>query len=427
MLNKTEINKIKNTQGQDKPIAPTNIIQRKWKTIIVLILVTLISVYALLNNSNASYSISRDSVQIATVERGTLERDINAVGKIVAANAPIIYGSALGTITLLVKPGDKIIKNQSVAQINSPELLNKLQLEQASLQSLQFESERQKLNIRRSQLTQKQQLDMALVALNAAKREFHRSQIAIKKNLISQLDYEKSQDDLTRAKLEYKHQQNQAELNQDSLNFDAKTQQAKVKRQQWLVTELQRQVDNLQLHAPIAGIVGNWLTTQKSRVSLSQPLMTIVDLSAFEAELLVAESYADEIGLGMSVELQIAGEQLLGKISSISPEVTDRQVRTRVRFDKNSTMSFRQNQRLNARIILASKANILKIQNGDFVQTGAGKIAYLVQNNVAKKISITLGVNSLSQIEVLSGVEAGNKLIISSLDAFNNAEQVLLR
>lgn len=75
------------------------------------------------------------------------------------------------------------------------------------------------------------------------------------------------------------------------------------------------------MHAPLAGIVGNWLTTQKSVVSLSQPLMTIVDLSAFEAELLVAESYADEIGLGMPVELHVAGEQLSGRISSISPEV----------------------------------------------------------------------------------------------------------
>ena len=327
----------------------------------------------------------------------------------------------------MVKPGDSIENHQLVARINSPELLNKLQLEQASLQSLQFESERQKLKIRRSQLNQKQQLDMALVSLKAAKREFHRSQISIQKNLISQLDFEKSQDDLTRATLEYKHQQKQAELNQDSLNFDTKTQQAKIKRQQWLVAELQRQVDNLQLRAPITGIVGNWLTTQKSRVSLSQPLMTIVDLTAFEAELLVAESYSDEIGLDMAVELQIAGEQLSGKIASISPEVTNRQVRTRVRFDKTNKMSFRQNQRLNARIILARKANVLKIQNGDFVQTGAGKVAYLVQNNIANKIAINLGSKSLSQVEIISGAKVGDKLVISSLEPFDQANKIMLR
>jgi len=242
MLNETECKNIKNTQGQDITLMPSRMAQQKWGIITALVLALTTGTYALLNNGNASisHSISRNSVQIATVELGILERDINAVGKIVAANAPIIYSSARGNITLLVKPGDIIKKNQLVAQVNSPELLNKLQLEQSSLQSLHFESERQKLKIRRSQLTQQQELDMALVSLNSAKRGFNRSQISIKKNLISQLDFEKSQDELTRAQLSYQHQQKQSELNQDSLNFDAKTQQAKVKRQQWLVADLQR-------------------------------------------------------------------------------------------------------------------------------------------------------------------------------------------
>ena len=323
---------IKDTRQQDIVIAQKTKISRKSVMTIIGISVVSLIVYLTNGPTGAERSIDRASVQIAKVERGTLERDINAMGKIVAANAPIIYSTAIGRITLLVNPGDKIAKDQKIAEINSPELLNKLNQEQASLQSFEFSGERLKLQSRRSQLQQEQQLNIAKVALNAAKREYRRSKIAIKDNLISQIDFEKSEDDLARALLEFEHEDKQGKLNQDSLSFDAKTQQAIIDRQQFVVTEIQRQVDNLILYSPVAGIVGNWLTTQKSAVNVSQELMTIVDLTAFEAELSIAESYAEEIGLGMKVEIQVAGHLIHGELSAISPEVINRQVSTRVRF-----------------------------------------------------------------------------------------------
>ncbi len=418
---------IKDTRQQDIVIAPkANIFHKSVMTVIGICIVGLI-VFLMFDVTSAERSIDLASVQIAQVERGTLERDINAMGKIVAANAPIIYSTAIGRVTLLVNPGDKIGKDQKIAIINSPELLNKLHQEQASLQSFEFSGERLKLQSRRSQLQQEQQLNIAKVALNAAKREFRRSKIAIKDNLISQIDFEKSEDDLARALLEFEHEDKQAKLNQDSLIFDAKTQQAVIDRQQFVVTEIQRQVDNLILYSPVAGIVGNWLTSQKSAVNVSQTLMTIVDLTAFEAELLIAESYAEEIGLGMKVEIQVAGQLLHGELSAISPEVINRQVSTRVRFKNADEINLRQNQRLSARIILEKKANVLMIRRGAFLQTGAGKVAYLVNENLAIKQTIEIGSTSISHIELQAGVKVGDRMIISSLDAFEDAEQVILR
>jgi len=420
---------IKDTRQQDVVIKASGKYSSKIKVMITIVFTISLVSYFILQISNADRSIERTSVQIAKVERGTLERDINAVGKIVAANAPIIYSTAVGRVTLFVKPGDKISSGQALAGINSPELINQLSQEQSSLQSFEFEGERQKLQTRRSQLQQEQELNVAKVALSAAKREFRRSQIAIKDNLISKIDYEKSQDDLTRAQLDYEHEDKQAKLNNDSLKFEAKTQQAVIERQKLVVAEIQRQVDGLTLYSPLSGIVGNWLATQKSAVTNSQPLMTIVDLTAFEAELLVPESYADDLGLGMIVEIQVAGQALQGELSAISPEVINRQVTTRVRFKSDSEISLRQNQRLSARIILETKPNVLMVRRGAFLQSGkngAGKLAYLVSQDLAVKQSISLGASSLSHVELTAGVKVGDHLIISSLDVFQNAEQVLL-
>ncbi|MCJ8319860.1 MAG: efflux RND transporter periplasmic adaptor subunit [Colwellia sp.] len=421
---------IKDTRQQDTVLTSKSKFSVKSQWASVVIISSVLLVYLYLTQSSADLSIEKSTVQLGTVERGNLERDINAIGKIVAANAPVIYSPAVGRVTLLVNPGDTITDKQALAKINSPELVNLLSQEQVSLQSLEFESDRQILQTRRELLLQEQQLNVAAVSLNAAKREFRRSEIAIQDNLISQIDYEKSQDDLTRAVLDFEHEQKQALLNKDSLNFETKTQGAVIERQKLVVNEIQRQVNNLTLYSPVAGIVGNWLTTQQSAVALSQPLMTIVDLTAFEAELSVPESYADEIGIGMPALLQVSGQLMHGTLSAISPEVINRQVTTRVRFDNQQLTNLRQNQRLTARIILETKTDVLMVRRGAFLdsgRSGEGKIIYLVNQDMATKQTVSFGTSSLSHIELTAGVEVGDQLIISSVDRFKNAEQIALR
>lgn len=420
---------IKDTRQQDVVLRSKSKLSVKLKLASVVIISCALLGTFYFAQSSAELSIDRESVQLGTVERGDLERDINAIGKIVAANAPVIYSPAVGRITLLVNPGDSIKNQQAIASINSPELVNLLSQEQSALQSLEFEAERKILQTRRKLLQQEQQLNVAQVALSAAKREFRRSEIAIKDNLISKIDYEKSQDDLTRAVLDFEHEQKQALLNQDSLSFETKTQGAVIERQKLVVNETQRRVNSLTLYSPVAGIVGNWLTTQQSAVTLSQPLMTIVDLTAFEAELSVPESYADEIGIGMIAQLQVSGQLMRGTLSAISPEVINRQVTTRVRFDNQQLANLRQNQRLSARIILETKADVLMVRRGAFLdsgRTGEGKVIYLVNQDMAMKQTVSLGTSSLSHIELTAGVEVGDQLIISSVDAFKNAEQIAL-
>ena len=85
---------------------------------------------------SAGASVSSATLRIAEVKRGTLTRDISAQGKIVAAQSPTLYTTAAGTITLLTHAGDKVEKDQVLAEVDSPELKNKLEQEEATLSSL---------------------------------------------------------------------------------------------------------------------------------------------------------------------------------------------------------------------------------------------------------------------------------------------------
>ncbi|MCZ4339060.1 efflux RND transporter periplasmic adaptor subunit [Shewanella colwelliana] len=419
---------IKDTSGQDQHIAPSLARRLKWPvTLGCTILLLSGLVWASVSGSSVSQSIDRSELRFATLVRGTLVRDVATTGKIVAANAPILYSPEKGTVTLIANPGDRVEKGQVVATIESHSLTNSLKQQESLLDSMRSSLARAKLDARRSQLKANQTLDMAKVDLEAADRESRRGDQLIETSLISKIDYEKGKDELHKAKLLFAHAQQEVALMKDTLTFELKNKAAEVNRQGLVVAELQRQVTALNITAPVGGIIGNWLTEQKARIAQSQPILTVVDLSAFEAELAVPETYADELGLGMDVELNFGGVMVMGQLSSISPEVRNREVATRVRFAQDSALHLRQNQRLSARVLLENRPDVLMVKRGAFINSGGGRLVYRLQDDIAQRTAIALGARSMSHIEVLEGGEAGDEWVISSIELFKNAEQVLVR
>ncbi|MFU2509192.1 efflux RND transporter periplasmic adaptor subunit [Pseudoalteromonas sp. ASV78] len=416
---------IKDTSGQDVSVKQKRSYKKPLIALALSLAVLALCAQAFMGSNQGSISVDRASLHIATVNMSRLVRDVAASGKIVAANAPKVYSPERGYVDLQVKAGDKVNKDDIIALVDSPELTNELKQHQSVLARLDGELQRKHLEARRQKLSLTKTLDLAQVELNAADRENRRAKLSIEKNLISQIDLEKAVDDLARAKLSYKHAQQEVELAKDTLAFELKAAERDLARQQLIVDELNRQVSNLTIKASVNGIVGNLLVQQKAAVTQSQPLMTLVDLSNFEAQLQVPESYANELGLGMEVELTLGAKQVTGVLSAISPEVNNREVTTRVRFDEE-LKGIRQNQRLTARILLENRDDVLQIKRGAFMQQGGTQV-YKVIGDTAQLVNITTGASSINAIELIQGVSPGDQLIISSYDNFKQAPTLLLR
>ena len=416
---------IKDTSGQDTVLVPSTTKRLKLPLLIggCALLVSAL-VWASLGTDSVSKSLSRSDITTAKLFVGTLTRDVATTGKIVAANAPILYSTEEGTVTLLSNPGDSVNKGDVVAKLDSPRLSNQLEQAKSILAGMQSALERAKLDARRGQLQVNQTLDMAAVDLEAANRERRRGELLIKNKLISEIDYEKGKDELHKAKLKFTHAEQEVALTKDTLTFEVKNKALEVERQTLAVHELERQVEALNIKAPVGGIIGNWITEQKTRLSANQPILTVVDLSAYEAELAVPESYADDLGLGMEVELSFGSVKLMGKLSSISPEVRNREVTARVQFVQDNSLKLRQNQRISARVLLEHRPDVLMVKRGAFMTSGGGDVVYQIEGDLASRRAIKLGSTSLSQVEVLDGGKAGDEWVISSVEPFNHAEQV---
>lgn len=428
--------KIADTSGQDTLVAKKNNKKAIYISLIAAVIIAILYVIlapSVSNWSDSDISVSVDRIRVASVTKGDFVRDLSVQGRVVAAVSPRLYSPAQGTISFKVDAGDSVTKDQVLAIIESPELTNELEQQESELQRKQIELDRERIESSKQALIYQKAVDLAKVSLTAADREKRRADKAFSSKSISEIDFEKAQDELENAKLVYQHAVKDAELNLESLAFEIKTRQLFVERQKLLVTELSRKVDELILRSPVNGIVGNLAVEQKNQVAKNQSILSVVDLSEFELEVDIPESYADDLAIGMAAEVSLNGETHLAKLVTISPEIENNQVTGRVRFAEvnadgmaNQPQGLRQNQRLTTRILMENKTNILMVQRGQFLESGSGRIAYVVKDGLAQKTAISTGARSLSSVEITAGLKTGDKIIISGTEQFKGAQTVLI-
>lgn len=369
-------------------------------------------------------TVSAERIRTAMVSRGTFVRDLSVQGRIVAAVSPTLYSPAAGTVSLSVTPGDRVSSGQVLATLESPELRAELEQERAALAGARADLERMKIQSRQTQVKGQQEVDLAQVELTAAEREMRRAERSHEIQVISESDFERRRDELATAKVRFEHARQDAELERESLAFEARTRQLEVERQDLLVADLERRVAELAITSPVDGMVGNVAVNERAVVAANQPLVTVVDLSAFQVEVRIPEAYADDLGPGMPAEIQYNGETHEAELISLSPEVVENEVTGRLRFAGEPPSGLRQNQRVTSRVIVDHLVDVLKLRRGSFTDGGGRSAFVLGEDGVARRRSVRLGARSAAEVQVLDGLTEGEQVIISSISEFADQDTI---
>jgi len=373
---------------------------------------------------SAETSISAERLRFDTVHRGLLIRDVQVPGRVVAAVSPSLYASAAGTLSLKVTAGATVKQGELLAVIDSPEMQSLLQQSNSLLQTLEIEVRRSRIDSRKQALGSRRLFDEAQVAFAAARREMDRAEKSWVIRAISEVDYQRAKDDLKKAELALQHTKGDTELERESLAFEQTTRELALEQQNLRSAEVSRLVAGLEVRAPVNGLVGSIAVADRTAVAVNQILMTVVDLAQLQIDVQIPETMADDLGLGMLAEIRIGNDKHAGVLASIAPEITANQVSGRVRFAEVQPTTVRQNQRVDVRIVIEEKADVLLLARGPFVDTGGGRIAYVVEDGIAVKRTIEVGAVSVAAVEVLAGLSEGDRVVISSIDEFRGAPRV---
>lgn len=421
--------RIRDTSAQDNVIKPATSARRRIpKSWLIgggaaLVLLALIAwVASGWMSGGRSYDATR--IRIAEVTRGDLVRDISAEGRVIAANSPTLYAIAAGTVSLKVVAGDVVKKGQALAEIDSPELRSKLAQEGSTLASMEAEASRALLDAQITRSTAVKLLDQAQIERTAAQRDLERYQRAYEGGAVSQNEYAKAQDELKKADIGLAAARKDSGLQGEGAGLDSRNKRLLADRQRAVVAELQRQVDALTVRAPFDGQIGQVQIPQGTIVVANGPILSVVDLSLFEVEIKVPESFARDLAIGIPAQIASNGVQYAAQVSAVSPEVVNGEVNARLRFaDGKQPPGLRQSQRLSARIVLDTRRNVLMVERGSFVEQGGGFV-YVVNGSQAVRRPVQTGVSSLSAVEIVSGLQAGEKIVVSGSDQFDDAESV---
>jgi len=208
-------------------------------------------------------------------------------------------------------------------------------------------------------------------------------------------------------------------------SLDTRNKRLLADRQRAIVTEMQRQVDALTLRAPFDGQVGQVQVAQRANVAQNAPVLSVVDLTEFEVEIRIPESFARDLGIGMPAQIRSSGgEPYDAHVAAVSPEVVNGEVTSRLRFSGKQPPGLRQNQRLSARIVMDTRKNVLQVERGPFVDEGGGRSAWVMDGDTAVKRPVRVGASSINAVELIDGVQAGDRIVVSGSDQFGDAERI---
>lgn len=420
--------RFRDTSEQDRPLATRS---RRWPVLVVAG-VAVAAAIALLGGGRVKQMLSADAavsaarLNIATVDIAPLTRDVAGEGRVVAAQSPTLFAPGAGTVTLVVRAGDLVKLGQVLARVESPELTNRLAQERSQVDALRADLARAEVEARQQAAALQSAFENARIDQQTAQNDLARQTQAFEAGATARMQVERAQDALAKAKLALDQAAGLRGLKTDSLKLDVQAKQSALARQQLLAADLERQVTELAVRSPVDGQVGQLFIADRTNVARDAKLLSVIDLSALEVQMQVAESFARELQPGMPGEISGNGQQWRGLVSSVSPEVVNGEVAARLRFDGKQPEQLRQNQRLSVRVLLDRRDKVLGVARGSFVDEGGGSFAYVVRGGQAEKVAVKLGVRSLDRVEVISGLALGDRVVISGAENFKGAERVLI-
>lgn len=410
-----------NTTGQDRAVPVDGRARRRRVLIGAVLGAAVLAVAAWAVSAAGRWGtpqVVADRLTVATVGVAPLVRDVNAEGRVVAGASFTVVAPAAGTVLWQVQAGDTVTAGQVLGRVSSPELEARVAQERSAAASAMADWRRAQAEAASQRGVAQAAVATAQLELQAATLLEKRQRTAFDAGASSALQWEGARDQLSRARIQLEQAESALALKLDALRFEVDARRAAFERASSQAEELARQQTSLLLKAQQGGAIGQRLVGDGAAVSRDTALLTLVDLRQLDVMLQVPESLVRELVIGQAGEVTVAGRAVPVKLVSISPEVVNGEVAARLRFAREQPAELRQNQRLSARVLLERREAVLGVQRGPFVEQYGGRQAWVLgDDGVAVKRAVELGARSIDRIEVKSGLQAGERVVVGGLES----------
>jgi HlyD family secretion protein len=189
---------------------------------------------------------------------------------------------------------------------------------------------------------------------------------------------------------------------------------------------LAKSMEALEVHAPATGYLSDIKAEVGQNINPGQSIGQIDIGTGFKVRTNIDQAYKDRVTPGMTGHVTLEGKEWPVKVAKVFGEITSNVFIADVLFTDKVPPSLTRGQTVTVELSFSSPTESLIVNKGSFYQHTAGRWVYLVSpdGKSAHRADVQLGRQNPRQVEVLGGLKAGDRIIASSYDTYNDIEEL---
>ena len=370
-------------------------------------------------------SLKRKDLNISTVDKGVIEVSVSASGKVIPAFEEIINSPINSRIVEVYKRGgDSVDVGTPILklELQSAETEYNKQLDEEQMKSLQLEQQR---------VTNHNKLSEMEMNLKVSRMELDRKAVELRNERYLdslgagttdkvrqvELDYNVSILKLKEDEQKYKNEQALAEA-------DLKVKELELNIFRKSLAETRRTLEDAQIRSPRKAILTYVNNEIGSQIGQGAKVAIVSDLSHFKIEGEIADTYGDRIAAGSKAVIKIGSEKLDGTISDVTPLSKNGVISFTVQLEEDNHKRLRSGLKTDVYVMNAVKDDVLRIANSSYY-VGKGEYElFVVNGNQLLKRKVQLGDSNFEYVEVVSGLQEGEQVIVSDMNAYKDKNKL---
>lgn len=394
------------------------------------ICVIAVSIYALtLSLGPKRLRVSADDITIAEVTNTDFLEYVDVEGVVQPILTVKVNALESGFVEkIFAEEGAMLAEGDTILVLNNPDLLRTIADEQEEWERQQrlyreqeIEMQQKTINLRQQTLDSRYEMSILNNKLRIAREEYEMGM--------------KSKAEMDMAEDEYSYHKEKNRLQMLNLQHDSV---ATIIRSELLHNDMEsatrkrnRAIDRtaaLVVKAPVAGQLSYLNVTPGQQVNAGLSIGELKMLSDYKIHAALNEYYIERISSGLPANIVIQHERYPLRVSKVVPEVKDRSFDVDLVFVGEKPKSTRLGKSFRIQIELGLPEKALIVPRGSFYSASSGHWIYKLTDDGSKavKVPIIIGRQNPQQYEVISGLSAGDKVIVSSYDAFGESEEIIL-
>lgn len=385
--------------------------------------------YFIFRDTSSSMKVDKERLSISTVTQGEFNDYIRVIGQVIPDR--IIYLDAIegGRVEeRLIEEGAQVKAGDVILRLSNPLLNIGILQSEADLAYQENELRNTRLSMEQEHLRLKQDRIGLHKELVQKERRYHQYERLYNKQLLAREDYLLSKEDYESARdqLDVVDQR----IRQDDLFRSSQLESLdenirNMKRSLALVRE---RLENLKVKAPVSGQLGNLEAQIGQSIAQGERIGQVIT-PELKVEAKIDEHYVERIMPGLPAGFEREGKPFQMEVTKVYPEVREGQFRTDLHFVGSRPENIRAGQTYHLNLQLGDPVEAILIPRGSFYQASGGLYVYVVNEDEteARRRPVTIGRQNPQYYEVISGLQPGEKVIISGYELFGENERLIIK